>query len=78
MVVMKIGLGMALALFAPAICVVGSEGYDDVVLVIDSGASRHLMSDISLMHYSDACAGNVSSSTAAGTMITSRAVGMVE
>lgn len=56
----------------------GLYDHDDVVLHIDSSASKHFISDISLLTSWDPETQNVTFNTTAGTTITSRAVGTVK
>lgn len=70
-------LSMA-ALATRGVRVASSFQHEGVVLRIDSTASKHFMSEISLFHSSVESDANVSFSTVAGTMITSRAVGTVK
>lgn len=70
-------LGMA-ALPARSVCVASSSQHKGVIPRINSGASKHFMSDISLFHSLDERAAHISFSTAAGTLRTSRAVGIVK
>lgn len=61
--------GMA-AFRTDSACVASSSEQDEMALCIDSGASKSLMSDMSLNHSFDEVESNVSFRAAASTMIT--------
>lgn len=74
---MVLRLGMAI-LATRSVCVATSSQHKGVMMRIESHASKHLMSDIYLLHSFDECDVNISFSFVARTRITPRTVGTVK